>query len=78
MGIYSLLLSLGALAGSLMGAWLGNRLAVDGLIFGTLGLTLMALTVLARSNVSEIVSAGTHDVESGTSQGAHGDGRLTI
>ena len=47
MGIYSVLLSVGAIAGSLMAAWLGRAFSVDGLIYGTFGLALAAL-VLAR------------------------------
>lgn len=43
MGIYSVLLSLGAILGSLLAAVLGQRFAVDGLIFGTMVLALVAL-----------------------------------
>lgn len=46
MGIYSVLLSIGAIAGSLLAATLGQRLAVDGLIYGTLALALLALTLI--------------------------------
>src|SRR6266700_3332100 len=38
MGIYSVLLSVGAIGGSLAAAMLGNRFAVDGLIYGTLAM----------------------------------------
>ncbi len=48
MGIYSVLLSVGAIAGSLLAAALGERLAVDGLIYGTLVLGLVALTLARR------------------------------
>ena len=48
MGIYSVLLSVGAIAGSLLAAALGERLAVDGLIYGTLALGLVALTLARR------------------------------
>ncbi len=48
MGIYSVLLSLGAIAGSLLAASLGQRLAVDGLIYGTLALALTALALVRR------------------------------
>jgi MFS family permease len=48
MGIYSVLLSIGAIAGSLLAAVLGQRYSVDGLIYGTLVLALAAL-ILARS-----------------------------
>ena len=43
MGIYSVLLSIGAIAGSLIAAVLGQRYAVDGLIYGTFGLALISL-----------------------------------
>lgn len=43
MGIYSVLLSVGAIGGSLLAAVLGSRFAVDGLIYGTLAMALMAL-----------------------------------
>lgn len=48
MGIYSVLLSVGALAGSLLAAALGARFFVDGLIFGTFVLALTALLLLRR------------------------------
>jgi predicted MFS family arabinose efflux permease len=48
MGIYSVLLSLGAIAGSLFAAALGERLAVDGLIYGTLAMAIVALALLVR------------------------------
>ena len=43
MGIYSVLLSVGAIGGSLLAAVLGNRFAVDGLIYGTLAMAVVAL-----------------------------------
>ena len=43
MGIYSVLLSMGAIAGSLLAAVLGQAFAVDGLIYGTLAMALVAL-----------------------------------
>jgi MFS family permease len=43
MGIYSVLLSVGAIGGSLLAAVLGNRFAVDGLIYGTFAMALVAL-----------------------------------
>jgi len=43
MGIYSVLLSIGAIIGSLLAAALAQKFAVDGLIFGTLGMALVAL-----------------------------------
>lgn len=48
MGIYSVLLSLGAIAGSLMAAALGAKLAIDGLILGTLALAVVALLLVRR------------------------------
>ena len=53
MGIYSLLLSLGAIAGSLLAGWLGSRYAVDGLIFGTFGMAAAALLFLRRMGPEE-------------------------
>lgn len=48
MGIYSVLLSVGAIVGSLLAGWLGGLLAVDGLIFATLAMALLALALLSR------------------------------
>ncbi len=48
MGIYSALLGVGALLGSLIASVLGERFAIDGLIFGTLALALIAMTTLRR------------------------------
>ncbi len=48
MGIYSLLLGLGGIAGAALGGWLGRAFALDGLLLGTLFLTLVALAALAR------------------------------
>jgi MFS family permease len=48
MGIYSVLLSIGAIAGSLTAAVLGNRFAVDGLIYGTLAMAAIAMALLGR------------------------------
>ena len=48
MGIYSVLLSVGAIAGSLLAAGLGQRFSVDGLIYGTVVLALMALLLARR------------------------------
>jgi len=48
MGIYSVLLSLGAIGGSLLAALLGNRFAVDGLIYGTLAMAVLALSLVRR------------------------------
>jgi MFS family permease len=46
MGIYSVLLSLGAIAGSLLAAGLGQRYSVDGLLYGTVSVALLALVFL--------------------------------
>ena len=48
MGIYSFLLSLGALAGSVLAGIAGRWLAIDGLTYATLGLALVALVLLPR------------------------------
>jgi len=47
MRIYSVLLSVGAILGSLLAAVLGQRFAVDGLIYGTMALAVIA-PVLSR------------------------------
>jgi MFS family permease len=46
MGIYSVLLSLGAIAGSLLAAGLGQRYSVDGLLSGTVAVAVLALIFL--------------------------------
>lgn len=48
MGIYSVLLSVGAILGSLIAAVLGARFAVDGLIYGTLATAITALLFVRR------------------------------
>jgi MFS family permease len=48
MGIYSFLLSLGALGGSLLAGIAGRWLAIDGLTYATLGLALVAIALLPR------------------------------
>lgn len=48
MGIYSFLLSLGALAGSVLAAIAGRWLAIEGLTYATLGLAVVALAFLPR------------------------------
>jgi MFS family permease len=48
MGIYSFLLSLGALGGSVLAGIAGRWLAIDGLTYATLGLAMVALTLLPR------------------------------
>jgi len=48
MGIYSFLLSLGALVGSVIAGIAGRWWAIDGLAYATLGLALVALALLPR------------------------------
>jgi MFS-type transporter involved in bile tolerance (Atg22 family) len=43
MGVYSVVLSIGALLGSLLAGLLGERFAVDGLIHGTVAMAVIAL-----------------------------------
>jgi MFS family permease len=54
MGIYSVLLSLGAIGGSLVAAALGNRFAVDGLIYGTLAMAVVAMALLGYLHPVEV------------------------
>ena len=58
MGIYSALLSIGAIAGSLLAATLGDRFAVDGLIYGTAAMAVVAIALLTRLDPAEIMHAG--------------------
>ncbi len=53
MGIYSVLLSLGAIVGSLLAGWLGAAYSVDGLIYGTVGMAVAALGLVRRLHASE-------------------------
>lgn len=46
MGIYSVLLSLGAIGGSLLAGVLGKRFQIDGLLLGTIALAICALLLL--------------------------------
>jgi MFS family permease len=48
MGIYSMLLSVGAIIGSFIAAALGRKFAVDGLIYGTLAMAIIALAFVQR------------------------------
>jgi MFS family permease len=48
MGIYSVLLSVGAILGSLVAAVMGSRFAVDGLIYGTLAMAILAFAFVRR------------------------------
>lgn len=51
MGIYSVLLSLGAIGGSLLAGALGKRFEIDGLLFGTVALAICALVLLHNVTV---------------------------
>jgi MFS family permease len=55
MGIYSVLLSVGAIGGALLAGALGNRFAVDGLIYGTLAMAVVAMALLGRLDRAEII-----------------------
>lgn len=57
MGIYSVLLSVGAIVGSLIAAVLGRRFAVDGLIYGTLAMAVVALLFVQRLGTPAELSA---------------------
>ena len=46
MGIYSVLLSVGAIFGSLLAGVLGQRYAIDGLLYGTVFVAIAALIFL--------------------------------
>ncbi len=46
MGIYSVLLSVGAIIGSLLAGFLGERFAIDGLLYGTVFVAVAALIFL--------------------------------
>ncbi len=46
MGIYSVLLSIGAIIGSLLAGFLGQRFAIDGLLYGTVFVAIAALIFL--------------------------------
>jgi MFS family permease len=48
MGIYSALLGIGALGGSLIAGVLGARFAIDGLIYGTFVLAILAMITIRR------------------------------
>ena len=58
MGIYSVLLSVGALAGSLMAGWLGRLFRFDGLLLGTVSLAVAGLLLVARIPRDTAVAAG--------------------
>lgn len=53
MGIYSVLLSLGAIAGSLLAGWLAAAYSVDGLIYGTIAMAVAALGLVRGLHLPE-------------------------
>jgi len=57
MGIYSVLLSIGAIFGSLLAATLGRWFAIDGLIYGTLAMAGVALPLLSLLSPAEVALA---------------------
>lgn len=67
MGIYSVLLSIGALLGSIIAGVLGDRYAVDGLIFGTTGCALVAFLAVQR------LPAGGHSSSGALQEGVADD-----
>ena len=58
MGIYSVLLSVGALAGSLMAGWLGKLFRFDGLLLGTVSLAVAGLILMLRIPTDRRAKAG--------------------
>jgi MFS family permease len=53
MGIYSVLLSLGAIVGSLLAGWLASMFLVDGLIYGTLAMAVIALLLVQGTGLEK-------------------------
>lgn len=61
MGVYSVLLGIGAIIGSLLAAALGTVGQIDGLLLGTVGLALLALMLLSWvSRLGKSAEAGEH------------------
>ncbi len=58
MGIYSVLLSVGAIGGSLMAGWLGKLFRFDGLLLGTVLLAVARPLLMARISQDAPVDAG--------------------
>lgn len=54
MGIYSVLLSLGAIGGSLLAGELGNRFQMDGLLLGTAAMGICGLVLLRWLKISPV------------------------
>jgi MFS family permease len=63
MGIYSVLLSLGALAGSLLGGWTATLWRIDGLLSATVLLAVCALLFLSRLSAAEMPANRPQDLE---------------
>lgn len=61
MGIYSVLLSIGALLGSFIAGVLGNRFAIDGLIFATLGMALISMLAVQQLPGTKLEEAMNHE-----------------
>jgi hypothetical protein len=59
MGIYSFLLGVGALIGSVLAGIAGEWLAIDGLIYVTLGLACVALGLLFRLSPASVATSST-------------------
>jgi MFS family permease len=53
MGIYSVLLSLGAIVGSLLAGWLASLFVFDGLIYGTLAMAAIALLLVQGTGLGQ-------------------------
>lgn len=58
MGIYSVLLNVGAIVGSLMAGWLGRMFRFDGLLLGTVLLALVGLALMTRISRDATEEAG--------------------
>ncbi len=58
MGIYSVLLSVGAIVGSLMAGWLGRLFHFDGLLLGTVLLAMLGLALMTRMTRDATGEAG--------------------
>jgi MFS family permease len=58
MGIYSALLGIGAIAGSLLAGMMGAQFAVDGLIVATFGLAIFAMFTIRRIPAERVAARG--------------------
>lgn len=59
MGIYSVLLSIGAIVGSLLAGWLGGVRGFDGLLVGTVSIAILALIFLRAVPTARSLQRGT-------------------